>query len=798
VTDTPKGVSVPTLTVTGGPHDGVSLLFKEIPAIKVLGSGPDCALRTTLANIAPRHAKLSADSRGLTVEDLQSETGTFVNGERLGRERVLEQGDRLCLGPPGSKASVKLLVRLPEGPFSWGTLLATEAPPLPPLILLEPTPPPPMQGDPTTASAVSAPPPPAAPPPPEPRKARPDYTDELPSITPEKPREGGDAVPPPPPRSTTRITRDRKPAKKEIPRAAIYGGAAFVALLVVYLLFGILVKPAAVITSVMPPRVQEGQALTINGSGFGSGATGNVVHFGDLAGKVVQATETTVIATAPIVPTGGSATYNVTVEAHGRKSNVVTVMVYSAPRISAVEPDAGLPGDTILVRGAHLEGKGLTILAGGIPADLIDAQGTQARFKLPDVPVPVGKDVAIVAQLGGESSPATYLTVGHLPIVKSVTPSQAQAGEPVTLAGKGFDAGIAENQVTFEGEPSLILSASPTQIVVSTPSLGLDSLSHATLVVQSKAGKSAGRAFLVTRPSSGSYVPHFFAAPVPDHPSHDHIFVANELAPFFLLTGKADAPSTIERALGVAKALNSLLSQSRTSLPQFEIREKPIVALAVAGSPASLVTVTPEDAAAYDEGWGVPSSHGKRTPQALAAFWMALLQDETSLFVLHQRPTRLMAVTARGKILSDLFSEAAHRGSSDDGVPMSLLSPFQTVSKQFRDLALIPGEGGTATAALEGTWSGTWDDTGSGTKDITVRFSVKGAKLDASLTTTAGGLAMDVPLTGVSFDKDVVRFVFASGGQERHFSGTLEGNGLAGTVQIGGKEAGKFALHFNR
>jgi hypothetical protein len=250
----------------------------------------------------------------------------------------------------------------------------------------------------------------------------------------------------------------------------------------------------------------------------------------------------------------------------------------------------------------------------------------------------------------------------------------------------------------------------------------------------------------------------------------------------------------------VAAALNGLVASTRGSLPALEVRGASPVTLAVQGSATPIVTVTPEDAAGYDEGWGGPT--GKKTPpQAVAAFWLALVQDELNLFVLHQRPNRLLELTTRGKVLTDLYAEGSRRGGADAGVPMGLLTPLSpATTKAFRDLALIMGEGqGSAASALEGTWEGSWEETGTGTKDVAVRFEIRGGKLQASLTTHAGGIAMDVPLTEVSYDKGVVHFLFMTGGTPSRFAGTLAGNVISGTVEgSGGKETGKFSLQFRR
>lgn len=61
----------------------------------LLGSDPDCDL--SLPNVHPRHALLERGEHGLSLTDLGSEGGTFVNGRRVVRAR-LKDGDLIRLG----------------------------------------------------------------------------------------------------------------------------------------------------------------------------------------------------------------------------------------------------------------------------------------------------------------------------------------------------------------------------------------------------------------------------------------------------------------------------------------------------------------------------------------------------------------------------------------------------------------------------------------------------------------------------------------------------------------------------
>ncbi|HTO92195.1 MAG TPA: FHA domain-containing protein [Candidatus Sulfotelmatobacter sp.] len=63
-----------------------------------IGRSPDCDISIDGDGVSREHAVLRVQSGKLTIEDLDSRNGTFVNGERIER-RGLRPGDRVRLGP---------------------------------------------------------------------------------------------------------------------------------------------------------------------------------------------------------------------------------------------------------------------------------------------------------------------------------------------------------------------------------------------------------------------------------------------------------------------------------------------------------------------------------------------------------------------------------------------------------------------------------------------------------------------------------------------------------------------------
>jgi pSer/pThr/pTyr-binding forkhead associated (FHA) protein len=71
-----------------------------------IGRGDGCDIRLDAGNINPLHCLLLHGPSGLLLRDLQSTTGTFVNGERV-QARTVRDGDLVAVGP------FQLRVRLP-------------------------------------------------------------------------------------------------------------------------------------------------------------------------------------------------------------------------------------------------------------------------------------------------------------------------------------------------------------------------------------------------------------------------------------------------------------------------------------------------------------------------------------------------------------------------------------------------------------------------------------------------------------------------------------------------------------
>jgi DNA-binding winged helix-turn-helix (wHTH) protein len=69
------------------------------PGEHLIGRDHDSAVWIDDASVSRRHARISVDDSGATVEDLGSKNGTFLRGRRIGKPSRLADKDAIKIGP---------------------------------------------------------------------------------------------------------------------------------------------------------------------------------------------------------------------------------------------------------------------------------------------------------------------------------------------------------------------------------------------------------------------------------------------------------------------------------------------------------------------------------------------------------------------------------------------------------------------------------------------------------------------------------------------------------------------------
>lgn len=87
----------------------------KIPTPKcVIGRGDDCHLKPQSDAVSRRHCVIITTDNEVVVRDLNSRNGTYVNGERVGEESVLLDGDVLRVGPLEFELMIEQSVSKPK------------------------------------------------------------------------------------------------------------------------------------------------------------------------------------------------------------------------------------------------------------------------------------------------------------------------------------------------------------------------------------------------------------------------------------------------------------------------------------------------------------------------------------------------------------------------------------------------------------------------------------------------------------------------------------------------------------
>lgn len=85
------------LKVLAGAKTGTEIPLKKSKF--VIGRASDCTLRAGSEAISRHHCVFLRTDSGISIRDLGSRNGTYVNDERIEKETVLADGDTLRVGP---------------------------------------------------------------------------------------------------------------------------------------------------------------------------------------------------------------------------------------------------------------------------------------------------------------------------------------------------------------------------------------------------------------------------------------------------------------------------------------------------------------------------------------------------------------------------------------------------------------------------------------------------------------------------------------------------------------------------
>jgi hypothetical protein len=185
-----------------------------------------------------------------------------------------------------------------------------------------------------------------------------------------------------------------------------------------------------------PRSGDVGDSITLSGTGFAADPAQNTVRLGTAPATVVSATDTALVVQ---VPQARSGLWSVAVAGSGEVRARAPFMVSMRPRITAMEPAAGIPGSRVVLRGTNF------------PADRTLAT---VRLNGQDVPVVDYTREAITVTVPANAQTGRFEIIGRLqgtgradadfavlqPVtLTAVDPPAGPVGSTITLRGTGFE-----------------------------------------------------------------------------------------------------------------------------------------------------------------------------------------------------------------------------------------------------------------------------------------------------------------------------------------------------------------------
>jgi hypothetical protein len=576
-----------------------------------------------------------------------------------------------------------------------------------------------------------------------------------------------------------------------------------------YLAWRVTTTPA--LQSVSPPRLAPGQPATLVGTNFAADPKANVVFFGSLPGRVLEAAPTQLKVEVPelAVAPGQDTPVAVSVQVAGRQTAPIQVMAYGAPRIHGLSPDVTMPGEDVVLAGTGFS-PGAKVRFGSAAAEIIQQTPSSLRVRVPALDGQPGTTFQVTVSVGADGSNPIPFMLGRLPMLLSVQPGTVAPGELVTVTGRGLAAAARDNMVRVAGAPALVASASGDELAFVVPRLP-PGTTQAPVEIRVAGRPDPASATLTVPPPPDAVEFRFVAEPFADVDGHDHAVLASDLGPAFLFSasrGMSAAQRALEAQKRLAAAAVLLRASREADLEARHLQDAAVVGLA--GRNEVVLEPTDEDAAGYGEDWTRGGGKGGPVTRArLALWWAAVARDLVLLLVRSEKPHFAADLAPEGRVLAEIFMLA--RKGSTFGLPRRLLGEIKPAQREaLRVLGLrVPDKvadpagaappvaapsaaaPGLAPLSLEGVWRGVELEAGR-RKPISVSFRGAGGTYAYE-----GGVVLSMPLLQVQPQKDGVRFAFASRGFVRYYVGKWDGRTLAGSISSdpsGKGDIGSFEL----
>lgn len=217
------------------------------------------------------------------------------------------------------------------------------------------------------------------------------------------------------------------------------------------------VRSRVVIRAVRPGAVAPGGRVTVTGAGFSSVVSHNRLSVGGRPLRVLTARADELTAEVPLRAQTG--TLSVTVDGEGRYDSTVRLFVGAAPAVREMVPSNGAVGTRVTLRGEHFgsDVARVSVTVSGRAARVLTVAPTELVVTVPEG-ASTGPMAVTVDGVGPVESPSVF-TVSEPLRVTGFDPRSGDAGDRLTVHGRGFSTVLSENEVMLNAVALRVVSA---------------------------------------------------------------------------------------------------------------------------------------------------------------------------------------------------------------------------------------------------------------------------------------------------------------------------------------------------
>ena len=224
-----------------------------------------------------------------------------------------------------------------------------------------------------------------------------------------------------------------------------------------------------------PPKIDKfepligtwGDTVTIHGSFFSTTLKSNIVRFGSLEAKVIEANETTIICIVPdnietlVVP--------LSVKVGDNTAQAANTFQLTVPIIDDFTPTSGTFLDEVIITGSNfgINPEKHRVSFGGHPAEVVGASRTSLRVKVPTEVVLKTNEIRVVYNLQTAIASSSFNMMA--PTITSLSKEEGLIGDEIELIGDNFNPRLLGNEVWFGENLATVVSATGQSIRVKVP-----------------------------------------------------------------------------------------------------------------------------------------------------------------------------------------------------------------------------------------------------------------------------------------------------------------------------------------